>query len=103
MSRGGSSKGKRAFIAKFPRCMRCGGSKELTVDHIIPLGRGGKNLRANNQVLCSVCNHWKDNRVLDYTKQEFPTRQLSWIEIKVRDMYAEMDGNKLNPKYEEWL
>ena len=32
---------------------------DLTVDHIIPVARGGQTARSNLQVLCSTCNSAK--------------------------------------------
>ena len=41
-------------------CPSCGGSGlrkcDLTVDHIVPIRRGGRNSRNNAQVLCLSCN-----------------------------------------------
>lgn len=37
-------------------CMECGTFKDLTVDHIRPLSRGGTNDPSNLQVLCRRCN-----------------------------------------------
>lgn len=44
------------------RCARCRLSlkgKEVHVDHIIPLARGGTDDRRNLQLLCASCNHQK--------------------------------------------
>lgn len=49
------------------KCAVCGGTEPflrqfymfLTVDHIIPLKKGGKNIKENIQPLCSNCNRKK--------------------------------------------
>lgn len=41
------------------RCKICGEEKKLTVDHIIPLSRGGTNYPSNIQGLCLNCNSRK--------------------------------------------
>lgn len=36
---------------------------DLTVDHILPLSRGGKNTWSNTACACFACNHRKGNRL----------------------------------------
>lgn len=48
------------------RCLACGTSKNITVDHIIPLSRGGSNAISNIQPLCFKCNLHKGTHVVDY-------------------------------------
>jgi 5-methylcytosine-specific restriction endonuclease McrA len=48
------------------RCLRCGAHEDLTVDHVIPLGRGGSNAIENIQPLCAVCNGIKGCETTDY-------------------------------------
>ena len=43
-------------------CDRCGATNKLTIDHIIPLARGGTNDLENLQVLCQSCNSSKGAR-----------------------------------------
>lgn len=40
-------------------CKECGTDENLTIDHIIPLARGGTNKLENLQVLCKSCNSRK--------------------------------------------
>ena len=37
--------------------------RDLTVDHILPLSRGGKNTWSNTACACFACNHRKGNRL----------------------------------------
>jgi 5-methylcytosine-specific restriction endonuclease McrA len=43
------------------RCRRCGSARNLEVDHIVPLSRGGDSEDCNLQTLCRRCNRrkWK--------------------------------------------
>ena len=42
-------------------CAVCGATEKLTVDHILPLNKGGSNDRFNLQKLCRACHDLKDN------------------------------------------
>jgi len=44
-------------------CSECGGSNELTVDHIIPVSKGGDDSPDNLQWLCQRCNSKKGARL----------------------------------------
>lgn len=45
------------------RCLCCGRDDvKLTIDHIVPISRGGSNTIENAQPLCSKCNSRKGNR-----------------------------------------
>lgn len=46
------------------RCAICGKKKLLTIDHIIPLSRGGSNFKENIQPLCRNCNSRKHAKIL---------------------------------------
>lgn len=48
------------------KCLCCGSSEKLTVDHIIPLKLGGKNIIENIQPLCKSCNSKKGIKIIDY-------------------------------------
>lgn len=45
------------------RCLKCGCPHSLTIDHVIPLSKGGKNHVDNYQTLCRKCNSKKGNTI----------------------------------------
>lgn len=53
---------KRIFKRDNNTCGYCGSKKNLTVDHILPRSRGGKNTWENMITSCNRCNGMKDNR-----------------------------------------
>ncbi len=50
------------------RCLACGATEDLSVDHVVPLSLGGSNAASNLQILCSRCNSQKGDVVLDYRR-----------------------------------
>ena len=57
---------KKAIILRDKSCCQyCGkavGKRTLSLDHILPVSRGGKNIYTNVVVCCFTCNNFKGNR-----------------------------------------
>lgn len=56
---------RRAFANKTrdgAACAKCGSTEKLTVDHIVPMIRGGSDDLSNLQILCKRCNSSKRDR-----------------------------------------
>jgi len=45
------------------QCVVCGSSVDLTMDHIIPVSKGGEDVIENLQPLCKSCNSKKGNKI----------------------------------------
>jgi len=48
------------------KCLCCKEEKFLTVDHVVPVSKGGTSNIDNIQPLCTSCNCTKQARVIDY-------------------------------------
>ena len=62
------------------RCVKCGEKKPLTVDHILPISKGGPDIASNIQPLCLSCNSSKGARHIDYRRDAGPRR---WVQRKL--------------------
>ena len=51
------------YINSAGKCQICKSEYDLTIDHIIPISRGGKTNGANLQLLCRECNSRKGNKL----------------------------------------
>ncbi len=52
------------------KCVYCGSKNNLTLDHVLPKSRGGKNEWANLVTSCSKCNIKKSNKTPDEAKMK---------------------------------
>lgn len=50
---------RKKIINENSRCNYCNSSDNLSIDHIIPISKGGKNSLDNIQILCNPCNNKK--------------------------------------------
>jgi 5-methylcytosine-specific restriction endonuclease McrA len=50
------------LLAERPWCECCGRTTDLTLDHIVPIAKGGKATLANYRVLCRSCNSRRQDR-----------------------------------------
>lgn len=52
---------KRMVLERDKKCRSCGSVEKLTVDHVIPLSRGGTDEPGNLRTLCASCNQNKSS------------------------------------------
>jgi len=53
---------KNVIVRDKHRCVYCGSKEVLTIDHVIPVSRGGKSNFENCVTACKPCNNKKDRR-----------------------------------------
>ena len=53
---------KNIFVRDDHTCVYCGEKEGLTIDHIIPVSRGGKSTFENCVAACRSCNHKKGSK-----------------------------------------
>lgn len=59
---------KEVFELHGKKCLCCGSDKKITLDHVIPVNKGGLNEIKNLQPLCISCNSRKSDQIIDYRK-----------------------------------
>lgn len=57
---------KKSFQYTCPSCGKNEPEIKLTVDHIVPISKGGSNSISNIQPLCSKCNNLKGTKTINY-------------------------------------
>ena len=50
-------------------CLKCGSLENLTIDHIVPVSKGGIDEMDNLQTLCKTCNLSKKTNIADYRSE----------------------------------
>lgn len=53
------------------RCLCCGGTERIEIDHVVAISKGGLHVALNVQPLCRSCNASKNNKTIDYRGKEF--------------------------------
>jgi len=61
--KGVTQKEIKQLFQKQDKCQKCGTRNKLTIDHIIPLSKGGLHEIENLQVLCNSCNCKKSGKI----------------------------------------
>jgi len=82
---------KNIMIRDGYKCGYCGTNRELTIDHIIPSSRGGKNTWENCVTACRDCNNKKGRRTPNEAKMYLQTKTyaptiMEFFRIKMKNL-----------------
>jgi len=103
-SKGLKYKNKNVFARDNYTCQYCGteklSGKQLTIDHVKPKSRGGKNNFENVVTACFNCNNYKADRTLNEARMTFFRKgwipyKPSFIEFLMKDKNYAKIQNKL--------
>lgn len=74
------------------RCQYCGNRDQLTIDHIFPKSRGGKDSWENLVAACIPCNNRKGNRTPDEANMKLSRKPFrpSYV-MYIRDFVGSLD------------
>jgi len=62
---------KNIYIRDNFECVYCGAKHDLTIDHVIPISKGGENTWDNMVSACRRCNSKKGDRTPDEANMKF--------------------------------
>ena len=66
------------------KCLCCSTTDDLTVDHIIPISKGGDSSYYNLQTLCNSCNSIKGNDIISINALKIKVRRRKKKYIKLK-------------------
>jgi hypothetical protein len=55
-------------------CVYCGSRRDLTIDHVVPVSKGGRHIDSNLVACCSDCNTSKGDRNVDEWLSALPVK-----------------------------
>lgn len=75
-------------------CQYCGKKSDLTIDHVLPKSRGGRDVWENLTTACEKCNVKKGNRTPREAQMELATKPYRPIPIT---FFRDMNGGVQEP------
>lgn len=81
-------------------CHFCGGTEQLEVHHIVPLGAGGSDEDENLEVLCKSC-HYKVEEFTRRLREKLPESQQDEIKTK-QELIESQSGTIVHMKMRMW-
>jgi 5-methylcytosine-specific restriction endonuclease McrA len=82
------------------KCVNCGATESLEIDHIFPISKGGKTEIVNLQVLCKKCNSEKSAKIPENLKEIEEENIEEEEDIEYIEEEEEESGNAIDIKFE---
>jgi hypothetical protein len=79
-------------------CLYCGSKDSLTLDHVIPRSKGGKNTWDNLATCCLKCNVFKGDKIIDDIGMT-----LTYKPFIPTHLYFLYKSNKINNEWENFI
>ena len=101
MGRGEGSYIRKAYrekVKSLGKCMYCGSTERLCIDHINPINKGGDSHLNNLTLACCYCNSFKS----DYTIFEFSMRMIDKREYHINKLYGFINRARKYKRRESW-
>ena len=97
---------KNVFLRDKCRCVYCGSGHQLTVDHVIPKSRGGKDSWENLVTACAACNNMKGDQLLadlgwHLVKQ--PKEPSAFLYTGILGSLTQQTNNRVPAEWHEYL
>ena len=82
-------------------CQYCGSTRinKLTIDHIIPISKGGQNTWENLVACCHHCNNKKGDKLLEDIKMTLRNKPFHPTYLHIMRDYAHLNGIESWKKY----
>lgn len=78
----------KVYIRDGMKCVVCGAKQRLSLDHILPINKGGGDTEDNLQTMCIDCNWKKGDHYLNFLQRMFPFQTIRKSEL----LYNEIKG-----------
>lgn len=84
------------------KCVYCGSKDDLTIDHVIPLSRGGSKNQLNCVTACYFCNITKGDKTpaeagLRFLEGTYPSKQ-NFLTKDIRMYFTDSGNNFVDKK-----
>jgi 5-methylcytosine-specific restriction endonuclease McrA len=91
---------RRALFARDGhRCVYCGSTGRLTLDHVVPRSRGGDSVWENVVTSCAPCNLRKGNRL----PEELEMRMLVKPRVPTPALFVTLSAARIPDRWEPYL
>lgn len=73
-------------------CQYCGDKNKISLDHVLPISRGGKDTWENLVTACFPCNNKKGNRTPDEASMALAKQPQRWTPVFTSELFNKIMG-----------